>query len=206
MILKDLARRTLSPVLRSWVRRVLYFPADLSDRLWNHRREDRPPRGITFVGDGDFEAIGREFLGHFVDLGGLRPRDRVLDVGCGAGRMAIPLVGYLNEKGSYEGFDPVAEHVRWCREHIESRHPNFRFQHIDLRSPMYNPKGEVAPEELRFPYAEGMFDFVFFTSVFTHMMPAAVDRYLAEVARVSAPGAKSFITWFLIDDGAERRI
>lgn len=73
MFLKDHARRTLPPVLRSWVRRVLYFPADLSDRLWNHWREDRPPRGITFVGDGDFDAIGREFLGHFVDLGGLRP-------------------------------------------------------------------------------------------------------------------------------------
>lgn len=82
----------------------------------------------------------------------------MLDVGCGAGRMAIPLMGYLNEKGSYEGFDPVVEHVRWYLEHIESRHPNFRF------------------------------------------------RYLAEVARVSAPGAKSFITWFLIDDDAERRI
>ena len=54
------------------------------------------PRGLSFVGCGDFEQIGREYLGHFKELGGLRPDSRVLDIGCGIGRMAIPLMDYLD--------------------------------------------------------------------------------------------------------------
>ena len=70
---------------------------------------------------------------------------------------------------------------------------------------MYSPRGSVPPSEFRFPYGDGSFDFVFLTSVFTHMLPAAVDRYLSEIARVSAGGARSLVTWFLLDAEAERR-
>ncbi len=213
--MKELARRWLPPALQSWarrvyyrpnVRRVLYFPADVVDRILGRSRTDLPPKRVAFVGDGDFEAIGREFLGFFIELGGLKPGDRVLDVGSGVGRMAIPLTKYLDGEGSYEGFDPIPDQVRWCREHIEAKHPNFRFQHVDLRSPMYNPKGAIVPAEFQFPYPAASFDFVFLTSVVTHLLPEVVNRYLREVARVSRPGARSLVTWFLIEEEADRRI
>ena len=47
-------------------------------------------------GSAAFKAIGNEFLGYLVDLSALQPGDAVLDVGCGSGRMALPLTGYLN--------------------------------------------------------------------------------------------------------------
>ena len=74
-------------------RRVLWGPSDLL-----RRRDSRllPPRYLSFVGAGDFEQNGREYLGYFTELGGLRPGDRVLDAGCGVGRMALPLTGYLD--------------------------------------------------------------------------------------------------------------
>jgi SAM-dependent methyltransferase len=191
---------------RPAVRRVLFLPADLLDRLRGKRGDDVPPRSLAFVGGGDFEAIGEEFFRYFVDLCGLVPTARVLDVGCGAGRMAMPLTRYLRDGGTYDGFDLLEEHVRWCREHVAARHPNFRFVEGDVRSPMYNPRGRFAPSEYRFPYGDASFDFVFLTSVVTHMLPDGVDRYLAEVARVSRPGATSLITWFLLDEEADRRI
>ena len=47
-----------------------------------------PPPELNFVGTPDFAEIGQEFLRHFIEPGGLLPSHRVLDVGCGIGRMA----------------------------------------------------------------------------------------------------------------------
>src|SRR5438128_11248357 len=54
-----------------------------------------PQQLIDGVGGGDFNAIGKEFFAYFTDLCGLGRDDYVLDVGCGCGRMAVPLVAYL---------------------------------------------------------------------------------------------------------------
>ncbi len=213
--MKDALRRWLPAPIQSLARRVYYRPAvrklvflpvDLLDRARGKRRAGIPPRSIAFVGDGDFEAIGEEFFRYFVELCGLEPTASVLDVGCGAGRMALPLARYLRDGGSYDGFDLLADHVRWCRENIASRHSNFRFVQADVRSPMYNPRGRFAPPEYRFPYDDASFDFVLLTSVMTHLLPASAEHYLSEVARVSRTGARSLVTWFLLDGEAERRI
>ena len=79
------------------------------------------------IGPGDYVGIGRRYLNNFVELGGLKPDHRVLDVGCGIGRMAVPLLEYLDERGSYEGFDIVPLGIDWCREKISPRRPSFRF-------------------------------------------------------------------------------
>src|SRR3546814_13028266 len=70
--------------------------------------DDPVPQGATHeIGDGDFRAIGAEFLRHFVELGGLTPEDDVLDIGCGFGRMALPLARYLPPPSRSVGFDIV---------------------------------------------------------------------------------------------------
>src|SRR5690606_29853764 len=100
------------------------------------------------IGEGDFRAIGAEFLGHMVQLGGLRPNELVLDLGCGFGRMALPLARYLSLDAQYLGFDVVAEPVAWCQQHVASLHPGFEFRHVDLAHPLYNPKGRLQVEDL----------------------------------------------------------
>ena len=89
--------------------------ADARDALRGRRDARVPPRRLNFVGITDFVDTGDEFLGHFVALGGLQPDGRVLDVGCGIGRMARPLAGYLGRDGSYDGFDINAQGIAWCR-------------------------------------------------------------------------------------------
>lgn len=155
-------------------------------------------------GGGDFEEIGREFLGYFVDLGGLRRSHDVLDIGCGIGRMAVPLTTYLKKGARYEGFDVIASGVYWCQDNITPRHRNFRFQRADIFSHSYNPEGSVKASEYRFPYPDESFDFAFATSVFTHMLPDDLDNYLAESSRVLRPGGTLLATWFLIDDLAKK--
>src|SRR5207302_825955 len=81
--------------------------------------------------------------GHFRDLAALRRDERVLDVGCGIGRMARPLAGYLGPEGSYDGFDVNREGIAWCQERYAG-HPNFRFTAVDLHNRRYNPQGAQA--------------------------------------------------------------
>jgi len=172
---------------------------DVRDRLT--RRSDRltPPRRMDFVGHSDFAGTGDEFMHYFTELAELRRDERVLDVGCGIGRMARPLAGYLSAEGSYDGFDVNREGIGWCRRRYR-RHPNFRFAVADLFNARYNPHGAQRADEFRFPYDDASFSFVFATSVFTHLLEADATHYLAECARVLAPGGRFVATFFLLDD------
>lgn len=164
-----------------------------------------PPSGLHCVGDGDYLEIGEEFFRYFVDIAGLKPQDKVLDVGCGTGRMARPLTRYL-KNGSYDGIDIVAPSIKWCQDIYAHRHPNFRFQFTDVYNKVYNPTGSYPASEYRFPFDASSFDFVFLTSVFTHMLPDDMDNYLCEVARVLKKAGRCLITYFLLTPESSRLI
>jgi SAM-dependent methyltransferase len=113
--------------------------------------------------------------------------------------MARPLAGYLNEAGSYDGFDVNRDGIGWCRRRYR-RHPSFRFQVADLFNARYNPAGRYRADEYRFPYQDGSFDVAVLTSVLTHLLQDECEHYLAEVARVLAPGGRMLATFFLLND------
>lgn len=191
-------RSLIPPSLKPALRRIWYWPADVIGRL-RGRDELTPPRSLIFVGDGDFRKTGQEFRRYMIELGGLRPEHRMLDVGSGIGRMAVPLTGYLAPPGEYRGIDIVEAGVKWCADHVTPRFPHFQFRQIDVYNQIYNPKGRLAARDYRFPFEDGRFDFVLLTSVFTHMMPADLQHYLSEIARVLRPGGRCLITWFLLN-------
>jgi SAM-dependent methyltransferase len=152
-----------------------------------------------YVGGGDFLQIGHEMLRLLIACAGLTPRDSVLDVGCGIGRVALPLTQFLSDNGRYEGFDVVPSLIDWCAVHIARNYPNFRFQCVDLVNSFYNPTGGLASSSFRFPYEDASFDLVFLTSVFTHMLPADVQHYMAEIARVLKPDGRLMTTVYLLN-------
>ena len=170
--------------------------------LWDRavgRAGIRPPPADLVDGIGGGWEVGGVFLGHFRDVCRLGPDEAVLDVGCGVGRMAAPLTAYLSPRGRYDGFDIMAENVRWCRRALTPRFPNFRFRHADVYNREYNPGGRVPAAAFRFPYPDAAFDFVFATSVFTHLLPADAAHYLAELGRVLRPGGRGLATVFLLN-------
>ena len=174
---------------------------DLADRMKGRRDRLTPPRRMSqYVGHGDFAAVGDEFLALMRTHAGLTAGDRVLDVGCGIGRMARVLTAVLRPPGSYDGFDVTRSGIEWCRKRYHGLPVPFRFRHVDLANDTYNPHARATAASFRFPYADQAFDLVIGTSVFTHLLPEETSNYLHEISRVLAPGGRLFSTWFVLDD------
>jgi SAM-dependent methyltransferase len=140
-----------------------------------------------------------------IDFGELGPDGRVLDIGCGPGRIAARLARFL-DRGSYEGFDIDPRSIRWCQRRISPRHPNFRFQLADIRNAQYNPAGSQEARAYTFPYPDDEFDLALAASVFTHMRPGETDRYVCEAARVLRPGGRLLATFFVLNEDTQRRL
>lgn len=94
---------------------------------------------------------------------------RVLDWGCGAGRLTRYLI---SETGAeVVGADVDAENIAWCR----ATYAGARFEVFPLRPPV--------------PIEGGFFDLVIGISVLTHLQEADQHRWLEELRRVTRPGA-----------------
>jgi SAM-dependent methyltransferase len=106
----------------------------------------------------------------------------------------------IDKRGSYDGVEIFRPAVQWCDRHIHRRFNNFRFHHADVWNSAYNPKGKVLARNYTFPFPGALHDFVFLTSVFTHMLPPDMERYLAEISRVLKPGTHGLLTFFLLND------
>jgi SAM-dependent methyltransferase len=204
-IVRERFRSALKDVYYSRTfRAVAYAPLDGVERVTGRRDPLTPPRRLQYVGrPADFEAVGAEWRDRLVSGNGLQADSSVLDIGCGIGRTAVALIPAL-PAGTYDGFDIVPQFIRWCCREITSRHPNFRFRVADVRNRQYNRHGGRPAAEYEFPYGAAGFDVALAASVFTHMEPDGVRRYLSETFRVLRPGGSLACTFFLVDEEVER--
>lgn len=92
---------------------------------------------------------------------------RLLDWGCGAGRLAR----YLVDQVDYQGIDIDQEAITWCSGAI----PGGKFQLQGL--------------EARTRFDSGVFDLVIGISIFTHLREEEQFAWLAELARIAKPDA-----------------
>jgi SAM-dependent methyltransferase len=153
--------------------------------------------GPEFKDDAYFLASARAEAERLVARCGLAPGGRVLDIGCGPGRLAIGLIDRGVQVDEFHGIDAHRPSVQWCTRHLSPRNPAFRFEHVDVRNARYNPRGAAEDGAVRLPLADARYDVVYLYSVFSHMLPQGVREYLAEIRRALAPGGVLFFTGFV---------
>lgn len=185
-------------------RRGVYLSLTPLDYLWRalNGKSDLPPLHLRrHVGPlRSFETSGAEFMAYLQLICKLQPRENVLDIGCGCGQMALHLLDFLDEQGSYVGVDIHGPSIKWCQRNIHRLHPNFEFHYLDVKSDAYNPHGRKEAENLRFTFADQAFDVILLKSVFTHMRPVEVENYLGEVARLLSKNGRCLATFFLLNE------
>lgn len=158
--------------------------------------------GTSFADDRAFVASADAEAERLVRHLGLDAASRLLDVGCGVGRLAIGILRQVGEIDEYRGVDVSRRSIRWCKRHITPAHPSFQFLHIDVRNERYNPRGRDEPGGVRLPFDPGRFDIIYLYSVFSHMRTADLRAYLGELRRLIAAGGRVFLTAF-VEDGVE---
>jgi len=132
----------------------------------------------------------------------LNKKSCVLDVGCGAGRLAIGLGIKFPKLNEYHGIDVDGERISWCQKNITKFYPNFKFLKINVFNKMYNPKGSLKQSEFTLPF-EDKFDIIYLYSVFSHMLEDDVRSYLSEFSRLLNTNGKVFLTAF-VEKGVEK--
>jgi ubiquinone/menaquinone biosynthesis C-methylase UbiE len=127
--------------------------------------------GTSLLSFGRLAALHRKI----VELAGIRSGERILDVGCGPGRLAIVAGTAAGSAGEICGIDPAPEMVALARRKAAQAGIKARFEVGVIES---------------LPYPPDYFDAVL-SSLMLHHLPDEVKRRgLAEILRVLKPGGR----------------
>lgn len=145
-----------------------------------------------------FRDNGRYYFEEIAKRLRIRRDSKVLDIGCGCGRIAAPFVSYLDD-GHLYGFDTWREGVSWCEDNLGSAHAEFH--HLEVSNNYYFDTRDQAVENvLSLPWlAAESIDHAYAISVFTHLTRQDARQIVHETARALRPEGLAYFTFFLID-------
>ncbi|WP_139980003.1 class I SAM-dependent methyltransferase [Nocardioides litoris] len=126
---------------------------------------------------------------------GLGRRKRVLDWGCGAGRLAVGIKHLMGDVEDYHGVDVQPTLVAWAQEHLAD--DRFRFTLVDAHNARYNPDGRPSYD---IPGEDGSVDVLHGYSVLSHMTASDVAGYARTIARLLAPDGRAALTAFVEEE------
>jgi len=93
-----------------------------------------------------FGKTGKEIISEFYEKGLINSSSRILDIGCGNGRIGMPLTKYL-KNGSYVGMDINIDRINWLKENVTKKYNNVNFIYSDIYNKMYNRQGKFIAKD-----------------------------------------------------------
>ncbi|MFE2102392.1 class I SAM-dependent methyltransferase [Streptomyces sp. PTD9-10] len=134
-----------------------------------------PERAVGSASAARWLALGQMQFDYLVEHG-LKPQDRMLEIGCGNLRAGWRFIDYL-DPGHYYGIDISPDILLAAQRTLVHRGLQGRLAHLAL---VENLTLDFLPP--------GRFTVVHAHSVFSHSPPEVIDECLANVGRVLAPG------------------
>lgn len=123
----------------------------------------------------DGVETARWLAGHFSKHTGLKDK-KILDWGCGPGRVIRHLPAVIGNGCSFYGTDYNERSIGWCADNL----PGIQFNKNPLKAEL--------------PYADGFFDIIYGISIFTHLSEPMHADWYRELLRVLKPGGILFLT------------
>lgn len=121
---------------------------------------------------------GRVPYARLAGLAGVAPGERVLDVGCGTGSLALAAQALVGTAGTVCGIDASAPMIERAMRKARQRGVP-----VDFRL----GRAEALP------FADGSFDAVYGTLMLHHLPRSVRRRCVTEMARVVAPGGRVLV-------------
>jgi cyclopropane fatty-acyl-phospholipid synthase-like methyltransferase len=157
-----------------------------------------------WVGGLDPEAIGDACVGILDRYVAINPHSRLLDFGCGVGRVSVSVLKRNPTVGHITGFDILPQVIAFCDAHIASAFPQTRFELIQGSNEHYDRYIAMAGASSAKNHAliqsehAAAFTAAYAFSVFTHVEIADYRSLLKLLSNLLQPGGTLLFTAFLL--------
>jgi len=129
---------------------------------------------------------------------------KIIDFGCGHGKLAPVSVFFTHSEGEYLGIDINESYISYCRRKYV-RLPRVKFHVSKDYNPLYSPERQSAVGGSRsygedWPVAANSIDVVIAVSVFTHLQEADAFGYVNKIYTVLKPDALAMLTCHIVEE------
>ena len=157
-----------------------------------------------WVGGSDPEAVGEACKGILDRYLPINTNSRLLDFGCGVGRVLLSVLKHQPEVSRIAGFDIMPQVISFCDAYIASTFPQTTFELIQGSNDHYDQfiaaAGASAPKShtlLQSQYGSA-FTGAYAFSVFTHVEVVDFRSLLLLLSNLLEPGGMLLFTAFLL--------
>jgi 2-polyprenyl-3-methyl-5-hydroxy-6-metoxy-1,4-benzoquinol methylase len=129
---------------------------------------------------------------------------KIIDFGCGHGKLAPISVFFTHPNGEYLGIDIQENYINYCR-HKYAQLPRVKFHISKDYNPLYSPEQKSAVAASK-PYGEdwpvtvSSIDVVIAVSVFTHLQEADAFGYVNKIYTILKPNALAMLTCHIVEE------